>query len=251
MSTLNDLFKLGETKIDDVMESDSTGFRPLPSDIYPCKIKYAYMDKSSTAHTPFVQIVLDINGRTVSPKPLYIVYKDTGTPCKIENGKKMFTPAWKTLNSLAYAVTGKTLDALPVEDKLIEKYDFKEKKNVPVKVPCFVDLCGKDIKVALKEYKEYKQQKVGDTYVPTTETRVINIVDKYLSAEGKTAIEISQGKEAEFATKWLESNKGKVFTEQLKPGVTPVAPSSDSGLPNLNSTEPSAPASAVASLFGD
>lgn len=249
MSTLNDLFKLGDTKNDDIMESDylGGGFKPLPTDIYPCKIKYAYMDKSTRSHTPFVQIVLDINGRTISPKPLYIVYKDTGTPCKTENGKKVYTPAWKTLNSLAYAVTGKTLDALPVEDKLIEKFDFKEKKNVPVKVPCFVDLCGKDIKVALKEYKEYKQQDVGGgVYMPTTETRVVNIVDKYLSAEGKTAIEISQGKEAEFAAKWLESNKGKLFTEQLKPGVTPIAASTTPSL-----SEPTASASPVASLFGD
>ena len=246
MSTLNDLFKLGDTKNDDIMESDHLGggFSPLPTDIYPCKLKYAYMDKSPRAGTPYVQLVLDINGRTISPKPLYIAYKETGTPCRVENGKKIYTPAWKTLNSLAYAVTGKTLDSLPVEDKIIEKYSFEEKKNIPVKVPCFTDLCGVDIQVALKEYKEHKQQKVGDTYVPTTETRVINIVDKYLSKDGKTAIEISQGKEPEFAPKWLEANKGKVFTEQLKPGVTPIAPSS---MPSL--TEPTASASTVATLF--
>ena len=244
MENLNSLFGLNGNTV--AVEEDRIGsgksWAPLPTDIYNATLKYAYFD-STAKGTPFVQVVLDVQGKTINPKPLYIAYADSHKPYKTVDGKQVFTPAWRTLDSLAFAVTGKSIGACALEEKVIQKYNYDVKKEVPVKVKCFSGLIDVDIKVALKKYNEYKKSNVNGTWIPTSETRAVNIVDKYFSKEGKTAEEIVHNKPAEFATKWLEVNKGKEFTEKLPDGVTPVA--------NATTATTAEPASPAVSLFDD
>ena len=219
MENLKSLFQLENNSAANQIETDrtaNTSYGVLPSDIYDGVVKYAYMDKSQGG-TPCVKVVLEVNGTTI--------------------------PGMQTFNSLAYVTKGIMGTELKMEEKVIKKYNWQTKSEVPTKVSCFSELINAKVKVGIKEFLKHKVQKMPDgSYVPTTEVKAVNIVDKYYSVDGKTAQEIAGNAPAEYGPNWVTAYKGKKFEEKLK--VDPIDVSSQA---TPFDTEPAAPNT----LFGD
>ena len=244
MENLKSLFQLENNSAANQIETDrtaNTSYGVLPSDIYDGVVKYAYMDKSQGG-TPCVKVVLEVNGKIIE-ETHYIAYKDTGLPYKTINGKTTTIPGMQTFNSLAYVTKGIMGTELKMEEKVIKKYNWQTKSEVPTKVSCFSELINAKVKVGIKEFLKHKVQKMSDgSYVPTTEVKAVNIVDKYYSIDGKTAQEIAGNAPAEYGPNWVTAYKGKKFEEKLK--VDPIDVSSQA---TPFDTEPAAPNT----LFGD
>ena len=216
---------------DNEFESDSFG-KVLDTNVYDATIKYVYLTESKSKTTG-LNVVLDIDGKEINPDTIWITYKD-GVTHKVIEGKKVTPPGLRKFNDLAYCALGVTLKQLgEPENKPINLYNYEQQKKVPTMCPCYPTLSGKKIQVGLRKFNKHKSTLVGSTYVPTTTTYYINVVDKFYTPEGKLAIEQVSNKEAAYKDKWLNANKGKVFEEDLK-GVTPIAAN---GNPAANSNE--------------
>ena len=242
MTTLNSIFNLNPSTAAE-LETDrsNTGYKVLPTDIYDAVVKYAYLDAPAKG-TPSIQVVLEVNGKTI--QQAHYFYKDTRTPTKVVNGKPVTSPGMKAFNSLAYIVKGVMGTELPMEQKIIKKFDRATRTEIPVKVDCFVDLINANIKVGIKELLKHKNQKMPDgSYMPTTQITPINEVDKYYSVDGKTSQELAGNSPAEYGPKWLTAYKDKPFEEKLK--VEPIDVSAQA----TPFDEPVAPAATT--LFDD
>lgn len=245
MENLTTLFGLENGSAAEVIEGDKkpelkSKFGPLPTGIYDATVKYAYMDTSASG-TRFIQVVLDVEGRTINLDKLWIAYKDTNKPYKVVNGKEVTIPGMQVFNSLAYIVKQITGRLLKMEQKIIMKYDFRLGKEIPVEVPCFTELTNAKVKVGLREFHRHKKQLIDGEYKPTTEIKIENTLDKFYSPEGKTAQEMVGNLPAEFGEKWLAAYKGKPFTEKLKEEPVEVS----------NAVEDTNTAATAKSLFGD
>ena len=244
MENLKSLFQIENSSAANQIEADraaNTSYGVLPSDIYDGVVKYAYMDKSQGG-TPCVKVVLEVNGKIIE-ETHYIAYKDTGKPYKTVNGKTITFPGMQVFNSLGYVTKGIMGTELKMEEKVIKKYNWQTKSEVPTKVSCFSELINAKLKVGIKELLKHKVQKMPDgSYVPTTEIKSVNVVDKYYSVDGKTAQEIAGNAPAEYGPNWVNAYKGKKFEEKLK--VDPIDVSSQA---TPFDTEPAAPNT----LFGD
>lgn len=98
---------------------------------------------------------------------------------------------------------------------------------------------------------ENKNEKQGDEYVPTAETRELNATDKVFHTETRmTVVEAREGAEvAKFWDSWLERNKGNTRDKRtIKDGQAGTA-----GAPKAAGASAAAPAAGGAprkSLFG-
>jgi hypothetical protein len=225
---------------EDAIDTDFVGGGGLfDSDIYLAKIKTAFTGKAANSEARNVTLLLDIGGRElrsqiwVSNKAGEVTYTDKQTK-EVKN-----LPGFNQTNALALLVTGKNLGDLDAEDLVVKLYDFDAKKEIPQSVSCFTELHGETIAVAVQRQTVDKNEKnaAGD-YVPSGETRDVNVVVKFLDAEkqltiseiaefikslGETfdnvvndgnllkAIKKAPAEQATYADKWLKMNKGKTY----------------------------------------
>lgn len=210
------------TNTDDTFGSDSTGSSLWESGVYQAKCKYAAIDVTKTG-LPFVKVSVEINGM----EKVFSLWTHNGATKDtyyLKDGQKKVMPGMQELNALCYVVTGKTAEALEkegrVQNKALKMYDWDKKGEVVKELATFVDLCDQPICVAIKKLEKHKTVEKDGKKVPTTETMLINEVDKYLSAKGFTAKELYNKSDAVYAAKFKEQNTGKIFKEKLK--VTPI-----------------------------
>jgi hypothetical protein len=225
---------------EDAIDTDYVGGGGLfESDIYVGKIKTAFTGKAANSEARNITLLIDIGGRElrsqiwVSNKSGEVTYTDKQT----KETKNL--PGFNQMNALALLVTGKNLGDLDVEDLVVKLYDFDARKEIPQSVSCFTELHGEMIAVAVQRQTVDKNEKnaAGD-YVPSGETRDINVVVKFLDAEkqltiseiaefikslGETfdnvvdggnllkAIKKAPAEQATYADKWLKMNKGKTY----------------------------------------
>lgn len=206
------------------------GSRILPTAIYDLTIKVAYLSQSKggawainiIAETPEKQTVNQQFWMTSgTEKGCLNVYKD-------KEGNEQYLPGFVSANSLALLTLGKEIGDLDVEEKVINLYNFEQKKEVPTKVQMYVDLVGTEVKAAVEEQLVDKNVKNdAGKYVPSGETRSVNEIDKfYRMRDSMTVTEIqAQAEEAAYYIIWSEKNKGQIRDKSTKsPGVTSGAP---------------------------
>lgn len=234
----------GVSLVDEVEDDYVPGkFKLFDTDIYSATIKAAYLTNSNKSKAQAMNLILTVDGSEVTQQIWMsngqggVTYKDKKT------GKDTPLPGFNAMNALAMLATGKELGELDVEDRTLNLYDYDAKAEVPTSVPCYVDLHGVEIQIALQRQtvdKTKEKAKGSGVYETTGETRDINEVVKYFP--GSAQITISELKKfieglganwaetiqegdllkairkygeepGSYATNWLKSNRGQVYNK--------------------------------------
>ncbi len=192
--------------------------------VYEVIVDGAYLDQSQGGAYNMNFIFKTMDGNTLSNTQ----YVTSGTAKGGRNyyereGKKYNLPGFIIADDVCFAATGKALEALSSEDKVVEVYDFTLKKKVPTTKKVFMDIIGKPVMIGVQKVKEFKNVKNdAGKYVPGDEVKVFNEIAKVFGVEKHTSVEAKAGKDAEFIDKWIERNPSEYIKDKTK-GVTPRA----------------------------
>lgn len=230
-------------------ESDNLGGRSLlESNIYKLKVKLAYLMKSGGGATGLTVL---FNGEDGSEyrETVYITNKKGEVFYVNGKNEKNYLPGFNMANSLAMLTTGKGITELDTETKTINVWNKDSKAELPTPVEMVMDLLEQEVYVGILKQKEDKQTLVGDKYVPTGETREVNVMDKLFCAKEKfdklTSVEIRAKAETPvFYNDWLKKWEGQTRDKSTGAAGQAGAPGKAGGV--------TAPASKpAASLFGE
>lgn len=212
---------LANLKTDSNIQEDKDvlggSYKVFDSDIYEGVIKYAYLQKATSSNAMSLNLGIDIDG-TEYKETLWISNKN-GQNYYEKDGKKNYLPSFTIANSIALFACQKELASLDTEDKVVEIYNFDQKKVVPTSVPCITDFHGKRVIAAIMKEVRPKQAKNDQgIYVDTDETREVNTIQKVFHPDNhKTIAECkAQVDTAKFYNDWLDKNKGQVRTISAK-----------------------------------
>lgn len=232
------------------VEKDRTGGGSyvLDSNIYPAKIKLAYTGQSKRGANSITLVFTTTEGKEIK-ETLYVSSgTDKGQKAYYEakDGSRKFLPGYEMLESLCQVALGKSVSAVGTEEKLIKLYDYQAKAEVPTKVPVVTELLDKEVYVAVvKEIQDKNVRDASGNYVPSGDTREVNVIDKFFRAADKMtyaeAID-SNVTEANFFSTWKEQNEGKTRDKSTKTSGT-------TGAPQLAAVAQPKPAAATASMF--
>jgi hypothetical protein len=226
------------------------GFSKMETDIYLGTVKVAYGSKAASGAMA-VNLILDINGQE-HRETVYVSNKkgETYFLNKDDNTKKVSLPGFTLINDLCLVAAGVTLAGVTTEDKIINIYDFEQKKEMPKSVPVITDLLGKKAFFAITKQIVNVNEKKGDEYVATAKTREENVIDKVFEehsrmtvSEAIAANESGKTGEAKFFDAWKERNEGKT---RDKRSIKDGSAGASSGPPKSGSTTATRP-----SLFGN
>jgi len=213
-------------------EEDRMGGRTLESSVYDMEIEMAYMDKSKGgAHS--INFVFKASDGSSLKNTTYFTNKQGKTYWE-KNSERHFLPGYNIFNAICLLAVGKPFTSLATEEKMVNVYDFNQKKEVPVSKEVVLDLIGSKIKLGVLKIIENKSKinSVGK-YVKINEKRTINDIDKvFRSKDDLTTIEVrAQKSVGEFMTKWMERWDGvdKDSYEEVKvdPEAEEAAPTPD------------------------
>lgn len=157
-----------------------------------------------------------------------------------KDGKKSYLPGFNNMNAISMFCAKKELNALTFETKIVKLRNFDTKTDVPTEVPMATELLGKKFILGLLKIEENKTKKVNkdgkDVYLPVCDeagkpvTKFTNEVGKIFYADNHCTIaELRAAKQAgsapvaDFYTKWVEANEGKVINKVKTDGLIPEA----------------------------
>lgn len=228
------------------------GYQPKETDIYTGKIKALYAGKSAGG-AQSVSLILSLADGSEYRETFWITNKkgENFFLNKDDKTKKVPLPGFTIVDDLCLVTTGKPLSEQETEEKTIKLYDSEAKKELPKAVPMLVEALGLEVSLGIVKVLENKNEKQGDEYVPTAETRELNATDKVFHTETRmTVVEAREGAEvAKFWDSWLERNKGNTRDKRtIKDGQAGTA-----GAPKAAGASAAAPAAGGAprkSLFG-
>lgn len=189
------------------------GFAVLDTDVYGGEIVLAYAGESSGGAKSMTYHVKLENGQEYRETVYVTSGKAKGQKNFYEkNGKKYPMPGYVTANDIALLATGHALTDQEFEEKVVNLYNFEEKKELPTKVMVATSLLGKPIKLGIQKQIEDKNVKdANGNYVPSGETRETNVIDKVFHYDsGRTVSEITgKQEEAKFQASWLNRWQGQ------------------------------------------
>jgi hypothetical protein len=224
-----DILKLDDDVTQEVEKDTLGGGGALATDLYAFTIKAAYFD-SAKSKAMSVNLKLETaEGRRLNITEYITSGELKGCkPYYEKDGKKFPLPGYAKMNTLCLLATGKPINELTAEDKILKLYDFEARQETNQTKKVIVELTGVQIKAGVFKILEDKKTKVGDDYVPTGETREINEIGKFFNEEGKTLEESTKGAEAAFAVEWVKAHQGKTKDKSTK-----VAAGATAGAPQL------------------
>lgn len=181
----------------------------LESGVYDAKIKLAYAIESQNG-AKGVSLVADVGGKEYR-ETIYVTNRqgENFFLNKDDRSKKVALPGFVTIDDMCLCTTEKPLQEQTIEEKVVNVYDFDQKKEMPKSVPVLTDLIGQEVTLGVIRSTENKSVKDGNgVYQPVAETRDVNHIDKVFHTPTKlTMVEAKNGKtEGEFYTKWAEKN---------------------------------------------
>ena len=218
------------TDIQEEKDYVSSGVSVPESGVYDAPIKYAYLSQAQSG-AGAVNFEFDMNGITYR-ETMYVTNRN-GQNFYVDkkDGSKKYLPAYLNADAIALFASGKPLSELKEQPKVINLYNFDQKKEVPTEVPMLTELLGKQVKLGLIKEKSFKQTKdASGNYVDTDEVRESAVINKVFSAkDGRTVNEVrAEQTEAEFITKWTEKWEGKVNDKTTKSsGAKPATPATN------------------------
>lgn len=204
----------GNLKSDGLEESQDRlgGYKPLETDIYTGTIKAAYAGKSEGGALSVSLIA--VFGSTEYRETYWVTNKkgENFFLNKDDKTKKVPLPGFQIVDDICLIASGKPLAEQSTEERTIKLYDHEAKKELPKGVDMLVDLIGQQISLGILKELHNKNEKQGNEYVATAETREVNTTDKvFHPTERMTVAEARAGaSEAKFWDGWVERNKGQV-----------------------------------------
>lgn len=187
------------------------GFRIFETDAYLAKIKLAYAGKASQSNAQNVTLVFDLPGGEYR-ETLWVTNKD-GKNFYVGQDKKNYPlPGFTVVDDICMMTTDKPLSAQIAEEKVVNLYDFDQKKEVPTSVQMLVDLLGKEVILGIQKQTVNKQAKDGNgVYQDTADSRDQNVIDKVFHSPSQlTMVEAKRGvTTAAFYGIWTEKNRGR------------------------------------------
>lgn len=180
--------------------------------IYAGTIKLAYAGKSQNSDAQSVTVHIEVNGLEVR-ETLWVTNKkgENFYVDKKDKDKRHELPGYTAIDQLCLLATNAPLAEQEFKEKVVELYNFEERKNVPTEVPVLTALIDKPIKAAIvRQIVDKTAKDSNGVYQPTGETREENIFEKFLHSDNRSVTEIKNGvDEAKWAPKWLEKNDGQ------------------------------------------
>jgi hypothetical protein len=231
------------------------GFSLFDTDAYLCTIKAAYAGQS-TGGAQSLTLVVDADGKEYS-ETLYVTNRkgENFFLNKDDKTKKIGLPGFTIADHICLVTCEKHLNEMTGEEKVMNVYDPAAGRQMPKNVPMVVELIGKQLYLGIVKNLENKNEKQGDEYVPTAETRETNNIEKVFHFPTKLTVpEVENEKtEAEFFDAWVNKNKGQVRDKRkIKDGDNSAGQSGRPG-GRPSSAAPTAGAAAAGpkkSLFG-
>lgn len=213
------------------------GFTPLESDIYTMKIKALYAGQSSGGAMSMTLIGVMEDGREYR-ETLYVTNRQGQNYFlnKQDKTKKVPLPGFNIADDICLIATGKPLAEQDAEDKVIQVYDPEAKAEVPKSVPMLMEALDQEISLGIIKQTVNKNKKEGNEYVPTSETRDENVIDKVFHPTLKlTVVEARNGQDdPKFWEAWLKKNQGNTRDKrEIKDGEAgaPGRPPKAAGAP--------------------
>lgn len=213
-------------------ETDSLGYSgPIESGVYPITVSMAYLEEASSGALGLVtHLVVEMEGgRTQDIRQTEYITSGASKGKKkyyTKDGVNMPLPGYKWGNSLCrLAAEGQEIDTFPTELKMINIYDYDQKKEVPQEREVLVGLLGKKALGAVLHTIEDKNIKDGNgNYVASGDTREFNKVDKFFHiGNRKTVAEILAQNGSETGAHieaWIEKWAGVVKDTSTKTAPT-------------------------------
>jgi hypothetical protein len=217
-------------------ETDSVGGGgPVPSGIYPSVVTMAFLQTSKSGALGVNLHLKEDGGKTIRQ----VIYITSGNAKGNKNtfekdGVTSFLPGYNSIDSLCLLTVGSGLTEMDTETKVVNVYDFDQKKEVPTEVEVIVGLLGQRIQAGIQKQIVDKNVLNGEgKYVPSGETREVNEIDKFFRDEdGMTTAEIRGGaEEAGFYADWKKTWTGVV---RNRTSNTTAATAGGSGTPGAN-----------------
>lgn len=196
-------------------------FKPLPSGVYKAIIKQMYA-KPAQSGAIGVTVEFEVHPSNEKPRKFsetyYVTNKDGHNYYVDKSGEKQYLIGFNHVNDLCLGLTKQSLfelsEAGKIELKNIKVYNFTTKKEEIEQLETFVSLLDKEVALGLIYRRENKNKKVGNEYIPTSEAREYNTLDKvFLLKDGLpfTHNEIKAGLEQPtFVNQWLDSWKDRM-----------------------------------------
>ena len=188
------------------------GFAPFNSDIYTGTIKAFYAGQSEGGALN-VTLITDFGGKEYR-ETLYVTNKkgENFFLNKDDKTKKVPLPGFTIIDDICLITTGKPLSQQTWEEKTVKVYDREAKKELPKGVDMATDVVGQKISLAILNTLVNKNEKVGNEYVATAETRNENNIDKVFHPEQKITVSEARQDQSEpkFWPAWVERNKDQV-----------------------------------------
>jgi hypothetical protein len=230
------------------------GFSPFDTDAYDATVKLAYAGKSDQGANSLT-VVCDMPDGREYKETLWVTNKkgENFFLNQQDRSKKVPLPGFTVADDICLCTTEKPLAEQVSEEKVVNIYDYDQKKEVPTSVQVLTDLIGKPVTLGITRNLENKSVKQGNDYVPIADTRETNTIEKVFHTPTKlTMVEVRNGKtQAEFYTAWVERNKGQTRDRRkIKDG----AQAGTAGRPSAGPPQAQAATSGAAprkSLFGN
>lgn len=226
------------------------GFRVLETDAYKGTIKMAYVGKAANSKARSVTIVL-AHASGEYRETLWVTNRNDEN-FYVKDGKKNALPGFTIVDDICVMTTNKGLTEQAAEEKVVNLYDFDQKKEVPTSVPMLVDLLGKEVTLGIQKHLVNKQAKDGNgEYQDTAETREVNVIDKVFHVPSNlTVVEARNGvQQAKFYGLWVERNRDQTQDRRsIKDGAS--AQGGRSGRPVGAPPKAGESAAKTPSLFG-
>jgi len=194
----------------------------LDTGLYAMIVDNAYLDRSSGgAMNINLHLKKKAGGNQVYRQTIYITSGEAKgkLPYYVgKDGKKHPLPGYSLVNLIHKITTGKPLNEIAPEKKIVKLWDFDASAEVPREVPVVVEMVGQEILVGMHKVRENKRAQQGGEWVDTNEAREFNEINKVFYPDGFTVSEkAAEADEAAFVTKWEGANASDYVRDKFKP----------------------------------
>ena len=206
--SMHDDIKLKETSL-------GGGSYLWDSGVYKTIVDMAYFDQSKGGAHSLNVTLLGEDGKKLK-QTIWFTNRKEEVHFVNQKGEKDYLPGYTLVNNLALIITGEDIneDFDKSEKKMVNVYDFNEKKEKPTEKSVATSLLGKQIKAAVLKQTVNKRVNDGSgTYVDSAETRDENqLKEFYFPDSDLTVVEKAKdATEALMMPKWEERNTGKTL----------------------------------------
>jgi hypothetical protein len=199
------------------------------SDAYLGTIKAAYVGQSASSKARSVTIIADLAATDTHQggeyrETFWVTNKDDVNYYVDKDKKKQQLAGFTIVDDICGVTVGKGLAQMATEEKVINIYNYDEKKEIPTSVPMLVELIGQQATFAILKKMQNKQAKNSTTgaYEDTADTREINETDKIFHVPSNLTMVEARNKiqKPGFYAAWVERNRGKTRDNRsIKDGV--------------------------------